>query len=406
MGDWGLDLFGRLFLIHRPTGRKGDAQEVLGEAKALGAIKLGDAGQARAEVFHQFQVAKDAHQFFVAGDGVALKKLGGGQALGQGAGRGDFDAVGKDFKLGRRFAAVVVVHDGVDHGFAQGHGVPQAAVNAFFGGDGAGGFVFYLQLVEHGLGGFDERAVAVFVVLDQVHTIKATVFGHFDGGVVFVGQQIGGVVERAVVGGQLQIGFELPPKGLALFFVVNAQLLKAQGLAVGFDFANRVAGAVGKEPLNHGGGHGLGGAAHAHEAAFFAQPVFLFGIGLFAAAGHDDFDAVHACGASLVQHVKQSHGRWVDVVFDAVFDLEHVAVHIDHAHALSVFVDTDVDKPALVAVEEGDHFFFQVQLGREFALELDPVVFVGMGGDFHGPTSRLICVMKCSISSLRGNSTA
>ena len=125
-----------------------------------------------------------------------------------------------------------------------------------------------------------------------------------------------------------------------------------------FDFADGIAGAVGKQPLNHAGGHGLGGAAHAHKATLFAQAVFLFGVGFFAAAGHDELDAVHARWPLNFKDIKQAHGRGVDVVFDAVFELEHVAVHIGHADTLAVFVDADVDEPALTAIEEGDDFFF------------------------------------------------
>ena len=176
-----------LIRIHRPTGRKGDTQKVLSEAKALWTKKLGDAGQARAELLHHVQVFEDAHQLFIARDGVALKKLGLGQAFGQCAGRGDFDAVGKDFKLGRHLAGVVVVDDGVDDGLAQSNGAPQADIVALFSGDGGGGFVFKVQLVEHAFCGFDERAITVFVALDQVHAVFTPVFGHLDGQTVFIG---------------------------------------------------------------------------------------------------------------------------------------------------------------------------------------------------------------------------
>lgn len=57
-------------------------------------------------------------------------------------------------------------------------------------------------------------------------------------------------------------------------------------------------------------------------------------------------------------------GRWGDIVLDAVFDLEHVAIHISHTHTLARFVDTQVDKPAFGGVEKGDDFSFKVKVGR------------------------------------------
>ena len=146
---------------------------------------------------------------------------------------------------------------------------------------------------------------------------------------------------------------------------------------MGFDFAYGIAGAAGKELFDHGHGHGLGGGADAQKAAFFCHAVFPFGIGLFAATGDDDLDAVDALGLLLLlhHHIKQAHGGRGDVVFDAVFHFEHVAIHISHSHTLAGFVDADVDQPTLAGIEKGDDFFLKVEFGREFTLVFDAVVF-------------------------------
>ena len=56
-----------------------------------------------------------------------------------------FNAVGKYLKLGWHFTGVVVVDDGIYHRLTQGNRAPQAHIDALFGGDGAGGFVFQMR---------------------------------------------------------------------------------------------------------------------------------------------------------------------------------------------------------------------------------------------------------------------
>ena len=112
--------------------RKDHAGEVLAEAEAFLGVGPEDAGHAGAEVFHHIEVAEDAHEFLVAGDGVAFEKLGFAEALRNAAGGGDFQAISKELKLGDSLVAVVVVDDGIDHGLTQGYGIEQAGFLALF----------------------------------------------------------------------------------------------------------------------------------------------------------------------------------------------------------------------------------------------------------------------------------
>jgi hypothetical protein len=108
--------------------------------------------------------------------------------LGNAAGGGDFQAIGKELKLGDSLVAIVVVDDGIDHGLAQGDRIEKADFLALFVGDAGEGSVFEIELVEHLFRGFDEATIAVFFVFDQFDSIFAGIFGDFDGGVVDVGQ--------------------------------------------------------------------------------------------------------------------------------------------------------------------------------------------------------------------------
>ena len=70
--DLRVDLRGYLRGDLRLCEREDHAGEVFGEAEAFFGVGPEDAGHAGAKVFHHVEVAKDAHQFLIAGVGVAL----------------------------------------------------------------------------------------------------------------------------------------------------------------------------------------------------------------------------------------------------------------------------------------------------------------------------------------------
>lgn len=76
-------------VISDSAKREDHAGEVFGEAEAFFGVCPENAGHAGAKVFHHVEVAEDAHQFLIAGDGVALEKLGFAHALGNAARGGD-----------------------------------------------------------------------------------------------------------------------------------------------------------------------------------------------------------------------------------------------------------------------------------------------------------------------------
>ena len=88
--------------------------------------------------------------------------------------------VGEEFDLGRHFACVVVVDDGVDDGFAHGFLVPQRRVDALQGGLARPHGVFHLQSFDHALCGGDERGHAVFVVGDKFHAVAPRILRNLD----------------------------------------------------------------------------------------------------------------------------------------------------------------------------------------------------------------------------------
>lgn len=107
---------------------------------------------------------------------------------------------------------------------------------------------------------------------------------------------------------------------------------------------------------------------------------YFFEIGFLAATRDDDFDAGRATPL-FIHHIEQAHRRRGDVVFDAVFDFEHIAVQVSDADGLPGLINTNENQPALGGVEKGDDFFLQVELGRQFTLVLDAV---GFGLSAHG----------------------
>src|SRR5690606_38468692 len=126
---------------------------------------------------------------------------------------------------------------------------------------------------------------------------------------------------------QFQAFLELAIEWLTLFLVIKPKLLKSQLLTVRPNFTDGIAGTDGEQFINHTLRHRLRSRAHTNKTTFLGHPIFLFEVRLFTATSYGDFDNFLTL-ALLNHHIKQAHGRGRNIVFDTVFDFEHVAVRV------------------------------------------------------------------------------
>ena len=157
--------------------------------------------------------------------------------------------------------------DGIDQGLAQGAFVDQPVLLSLrrAGNPGAGS-VFNVQLVEHAVGGLDQRAEAVFFSLDQIAFVGSGIFGDLDGNTVGIRQEVGGIVEVLIRRIEIEVVQEGRVDLKPLFLIIDFQLLEREfERGRRGNVAQRVAHPPGIELVNHARGHGLHAAANPSE---------------------------------------------------------------------------------------------------------------------------------------------
>ena len=136
----------------------------------------------------------------------------------------------------------------------------------------------------------------------------------------------------------------------------------------------RVAHSVGEKILNHIGGHRLGGSSCSDIAAAGAHSVFCFVIGFFAARRKKNLYNIGSVNV-FRKHIEQAHRRRQNVLANAVFNLQHIAVDILHAHNRSVFVNANIDNAAFAIVEKGDNFLLNIEFVGQLSFQFYAVAF-------------------------------
>ena len=115
------------------------------------------------------------------------------------------------------------------------------------------------------------------------------------------------------------------------------------------------------------------GRSHADKAARRRHPLLFDIIGLFGAAGDDDFDdrfAVHLFGGNVVQ----AERRGQEVVPDALRDLLLQGIRIRNADDCAVIRNTNIQHSALAVIQKGADL--PLQLFIEFFLQLYAIAFL------------------------------
>ena len=153
--------------------RKHHLDAARGDAENAFIILLQDPAHSGTELLHQPHVLEHAHEFAVARHTRKAEKVLLTLPINEAAVRCDLDPVRENFKYGRDLARVIVVDDGVDDRLAQRNTTDQSAVDALLTRDLGARDVLDLELVQNAVRRLDERAIAIFLVLNEIDLIPA-----------------------------------------------------------------------------------------------------------------------------------------------------------------------------------------------------------------------------------------
>ena len=178
----------------------------------------------------------------------------------------------------------------------------------------------------------------------------------------------------AVFGKKFQRALKIVIEPFAMLVIVDAQLLKGKILTVGNDTSDGVACAHSKKAVYLFLRHRFCRCSHPLVCTPWSHAVFSLEIRLFYSAGNRNLDNA-ATFPLLLCNVKQSHGRWRDVMLYAVFQFQHTAVRIIHSYHVTVLVYTDIDISTFLIIQESYDFFFYIKFWSQFLLVFYTVVF-------------------------------
>ena len=153
-----------------------------------------------------------------------------------GACRGNFQPVSKNFKLWYQFGAIIVMNDGVDNRFTKGDLVPQASADTLTGSYFVDDTVLdSLQSVEYLLAGFNQATEAIILALKQIDPVCTCVFGNLHRVAVLVCQQVACIVIGTILGEKFEIGCKFVAKRESCLLIVDFKLFKGEILTQGTD---------------------------------------------------------------------------------------------------------------------------------------------------------------------------